>query len=65
MGFFISLMTGKKAPVPAPEQKIVEAAAIPAAKVGCEITWYPKSKSPVWGAAAGRSSVVTPTLRHD
>ncbi len=38
-GFRISDMTGKKAEVPAPEQKIVDAAVIPAAKVGLEMTW--------------------------
>jgi len=55
-------MTGRKADVPAPEQKIVEAAVMPAANVGCAMTWYPKSNSPSCGAAAGRSRVVTPTL---
>lgn len=39
LGFLISDMTGKKAEVPAPEQKMVEAAVIPAPKVGCAITW--------------------------
>ena len=43
LGFLISDMTGKKADVPAPEQKIVEAAVIPAANVGLAMTWYPKS----------------------
>jgi hypothetical protein len=38
-GLRISDMTGKKADVPAPEQKIVEAAVIPAAKVGWPMTW--------------------------
>jgi hypothetical protein len=38
-GFLISDMTGRNADVPAPEQKIVEAAVIPAAKVGCAMTW--------------------------
>jgi hypothetical protein len=34
LGFLISEMTGKNAEVPAPEQNMVEAAVIPAAKVG-------------------------------
>lgn len=34
LGFFISLITGRNADVPAPEQKIVDAAVIPAANVG-------------------------------
>ena len=38
-GLRISDMTGRKAEVPAPEQKIVLAAVIPAAKVGWPITW--------------------------
>lgn len=38
LGFFISLITGRNAEVPAPEQKMVDAAVIPAAKVGCEMT---------------------------
>jgi hypothetical protein len=37
-GFLISDMTGKKADVPAPEQKMVDAAVMPAAKVGCPMT---------------------------
>lgn len=35
----ISDMTGRKAEVPAPEQKIVLAAVMPAAKVGWPIMW--------------------------
>jgi hypothetical protein len=38
-GFRISDMTGRKAEVPAPEQKMVLAAVMPAAKVGFPITW--------------------------
>jgi len=36
-------MTGRKAEVPAPEQKIVDAAVMPAANVGLAMTLYPNS----------------------
>jgi hypothetical protein len=54
-------MTGRKADVPADETKIRAVAVMPTTNVGYAIAWYPKSKSPVGGAAAGRSRVVTPT----
>lgn len=52
-------MTGRNAEVPAEDTKMVADAVMPAMKVGFAITKYPSSKSPVWGAAAGRSRVVT------
>lgn len=48
--------------MPAPEQKMVATEVIAVTKVGLPITWYPSSKSPVFGAAAGRSTWVTETL---
>jgi hypothetical protein len=57
-------MTGRKAEVAALEQKIVAEAVMPAAKVGWPMARKPKSKGPVWGAAAGRSRVVTPILHE-
>lgn len=55
-------MTGRKAEVAALEQKIVAEATMPWAKVGWPMARKPRSKGPVWGAAAGRSRVVTPIL---
>lgn len=48
--------------MPAPEQKMVATEVMPVTKVGLPMTWYPSSKSPVFGAAAGRSTWVTETL---
>jgi hypothetical protein len=54
-------MTGRKADVAAVDTKMVAVAVMPTINVGYAMAWYPKSKSPVGGAAAGRSRVVTPT----
>lgn len=53
-------MMGRNAEVPAPAANIVTDAEIPSMNDGLLKAWYPSSKSPVCGAAAGRSLSVTP-----